>query len=180
MGKVFVISDLHLSHFNMATKRGFNCSLSHDANIVEKWNKVVGKKDTVWILGDISMEKTSPYELLNHLNGYKKVVLGNHDKPQHTKKMLEYVNSVAGMVKLKGNILLTHCPIHPLEFFRFKLNIHGHVHENTLLDKRYFNASAEALDYTPIEISTITDLVKKNTLLDKIIISYSYIINLLK
>jgi calcineurin-like phosphoesterase family protein len=29
------------------------------------------------------------------------------------------------------------------------MNIHGHVHENTLDDKRYINVSAEVIDYRP-------------------------------
>ena len=61
MGKVFIISDLHLSHKNMAIKRGFKDEAEHDNFIIEQWNKVVSKKDTVWILGDITMEKSTPF-----------------------------------------------------------------------------------------------------------------------
>ena len=85
MSNIFIIADLHLSHKNMAIKRGFKDETEHDNFIIEQWNSVVLKKDTVWILGDITMEKSTPYYLLNKLNGYKKVVLGNHDQPQHVK-----------------------------------------------------------------------------------------------
>lgn len=149
MGRVFIISDLHFGHRNMAIKRGFSDEKEHDEHIIDCWNKVVLKKDTVWILGDITMEKSSPYHLLARLNGYKKVVLGNHDQPQHIPELLKYVNSVCGMIKYKG-FVLTHCPIHESELGRFWLNIHGHVHENSLDDKRYLNVSCEVLDYTPM------------------------------
>jgi calcineurin-like phosphoesterase family protein len=149
MGRVFVISDLHFGHRNMAIKRGFVDEAEHDEFIINNWNKVISKKDTVWILGDITMEKTSPYHLLDRLNGYKKVVLGNHDMPPHVPELLKHVNSVCGMIKYKGYIL-SHCPIHPYEVNRFKGNIHGHVHENTLDDPRYKNVSCEAVNYTPI------------------------------
>ena|SRR3990167_379231 len=149
MGRVFVISDLHFGHRNMAIKRGFKDENEHDEFIVTSWNKVISKRDTVWILGDITMEKTSHYHLLDRLNGFKKVVLGNHDRPQHIPELLKYVNSVCGMVKYKGYIL-SHCPIHPCEVNRFKANIHGHVHENTLDDNRYRNVSCEVVNYTPI------------------------------
>ena len=56
MQKIFVISDLHFSHLNMALRRGFDNIEDHDNHIVEKWNSVVNSKDTVWILGDITME----------------------------------------------------------------------------------------------------------------------------
>ena len=164
MGKVYIISDLHLGHKSMAIKRGFKDETEHDNFIIRQWNKVITKKDTVWILGDITMEKATPYPLLDKLNGYKKVVLGNHDQPQHIPELLKYVNSVCGMIKYKG-FILTHCPIHRSEMTRFHKNIHGHVHEKTLYkklfgiklwkDKKYVNVSAEVLNYTPILIESI-------------------------
>jgi len=154
MSRVFAFSDPHFGHKNMAIKRGFNSSEEHDEYIIDCWNKTVNKKDTVWILGDITMEKTLHYHLLNRLNGIKKVVLGNHDMPQHVPELLKYVNSVSGMVKYKGHIL-SHCPLHESWIGRFRKNIHGHVHENSLDDSRYFNVSAEAINYTPILISEI-------------------------
>lgn len=151
--KILFISDLHLGHYNMAIRRGFENAEEMNQHIIKSWNSVVNKKDTVYILGDITMEKSSGYPLLNQLLGFKKVVLGNHDKAQHIPELLKYVNSVAGMVKFrspKGNIFLTHCPIHPSELeFRVKYNIHGHVHENTIDDDRYKNVCCENIDYKP-------------------------------
>ena len=152
MSRVFVISDLHLSHKNMAIKRGFKDELEHDNFIIQKWNSVVTKRDIVYVLGDITMEKSSPYYLIDKMNGIKKVILGNHDMPQHIPTLLKHVNQVAGMFKYK-NLILTHCPIHESELGRFSKNIHGHVHENTLDDDRYVNVSCEAVNYTPVLIS---------------------------
>lgn len=149
MSNVFVISDLHLSHKNMAIKRGFENEIEHDNFIIKQWNKVVNKKDITYILGDITMEKSSPYILLNELNGIKKVVLDNHDKPQNISELLKYVYSVCGVIEYKRFILL-HCPIHESELKRFYKNIHGHVHKNSLNDNRYINVSYEVTNYTPI------------------------------
>lgn len=154
MGRVFVISDLHFGHTSMAIKRGFKDELEHDEHIITKWNNTISKRDTVWILGDITMEKKTSYYLLDRLNGFKKVVLGNHDRPKDVPELLKYVNCVSGMVKYKG-FILTHCPIHECEIERFTKNIHGHVHENSLDDERYVNVSCEVIDYTPILISEI-------------------------
>ncbi len=153
MSRVFAISDPHLGHNNMAIKRGFASYVEHDLFIRSQWNKVVTKKDTVWILGDITMEKSIHYPLLNELNGIKKVVLGNHDRPTHVPELLKYVNSVCGMASHKG-FILTHAPIHESELGRFGRNIHGHVHENSLEDKRYINVSCEAVNFTPQLISS--------------------------
>lgn len=148
MSKLFAISDLHFGHTNMALKRGFKSVDEHDSFIIESWNKTISKRDVVWILGDITMEKSSPYYLLSRLNGIKKVVLGNHDQPQHVPELLKYVNTVCGMFKYK-NLILTHCPIHESEMGRFSKNIHGHVHEDSLPDKRYINVSCENVNYIP-------------------------------
>lgn len=155
--KIYVISDLHLSHKGMAELRGFSSIEEHDNHIIESWNSVVNKKDTVYVLGDITMEKVAPYHLLDNLKGIKKVVGGNHDKPQHTKEMLKYVDGYCGMLQYKG-IVFTHCPIHPSELHdRYSVNVHGHVHSKTLDDPRYINVCAEVLNYVPVLVSGIRE-----------------------
>ena len=149
MGNVRFISDLHIGHESIAIKRGFLCADDMNEHIIKMWNSVVNTKDVTYILGDITMEKTRDYPLLQKLNGIKNIVLGNHDMKNHTKELQKYVNGIAGMIKYK-DVILTHCPIHPTELnYRFTHNIHGHVHENSLDDKRYINVSCEAVDYTP-------------------------------
>lgn len=159
MGVVRYYSDPHFGHLNMALRRGFKTVEEHDEHLVSEWNKIVGKRDTTWLLGDITMEKSN-YEILNRLNGVKKVILGNHDEPQHVPKLLEYVNKVCAVQYVKdkqfGNIIFSHIPIHPQELeYRFNINIHGHVHENTLPDKRYINVSAEVINYKPKLLSEL-------------------------
>lgn len=161
-GIIRFISDPHFGHENMAKRRGFPDSYCHDENIVAQWNLVVDKRDTTWILGDITMEKND-YSILDRLNGYKRVILGNHDMGNHTKHMLNYVNSIHGMVKIRdktfGNIWLTHAPVHPMELdFRVGYNIHGHIHDGYVIqDKRYINVCMEVQDFIP---KTINELLK--------------------
>jgi calcineurin-like phosphoesterase family protein len=153
--QIYVISDLHFGHENMAVHRGFSSAEQQDEHIIQRWNSIIKKHDTVWILGDITMEKGN-YKNLALLKGYKKVVLGNHDLPQHIPEMLKYVNCVCGVyMKMKG-LILSHFPVHPSEL-RGRINIHGHNHYVDVPDERYINVSAEMLDYTPVLIS---DLVK--------------------
>lgn len=152
----YFISDLHFGHENMAIKRGFSCADEMNEHIVKCWNSVISKRDIVFILGDVTMEKVKDYPILNTMKGLKTVVLGNHDQPQHVTELLKYVNKVGGMITYKKTAILTHCPIHPSELeYRFKYNIHGHVHENSLNDPRYKNVSAEVLNYTPVEFSML-------------------------
>lgn len=151
---MYVISDLHFGHESCAKRRGFGSIDDHDETIIERWNSVVNKRDTVWILGDLTMEKTIHYPLLNRLKGIKNVVLGNHDLPQHVPELQKYVNKIAGAVDMKG-CLLTHVPIHTTELYRYKCNIHGHVHTQSIANPRYYNVCAEVLDYYPIAFSEI-------------------------
>jgi len=135
--------------------RGFSSVEEHDEHIIKKWNSVVDKRDVTYILGDITMEKKSPYPLLLRLNGIKHVVLGNHDRLQDVQELLKYVHSVSGCVKYKG-LILTHIPIIESEITgHFYRNIHGHIHNNKIPNSLYVNVSCEAVDYTP---KTLTEL----------------------
>ena len=163
MSIVRFIADLHLGHKFMATHRGFASVEDHDEHIITQWNSVVHKRDTTYILGDVTMEKAEQYALLDRLNGAKRVVLGNHDLPKHVPKLLQHVQSVSGMEKYKG-IFLTHCPIHTMELeHRVSRNIHGHIHSAFVMypvrlfgikivdriDRRYHCVSCEHVDFIP-------------------------------
>ena len=168
MSIVRFIADLHLGHVNMAIKRGFKTVEDHDNHIIQCWNSVVHKRDLTWILGDITMESSKSYPLLKHLNGMKKVVLGNHDRPSDVPELMKYVKCVSGIVKYKG-IWLTHCPVHERELeFRVSRNIHGHIHEERIMklesfgfkdelviDDRYHCVSCEQIDYTPVTLAEL-------------------------
>ena len=163
MATVRFIADLHLGHEFVAKNRGFASIEQHDEHIIKQWNSVVQKRDLTYILGDVTMEKTDSYPLLNRLNGTKKVVLGNHDRPAHVSELLKYVQCVSGIEKYKG-IWLTHCPVHPMELeYRVPRNIHGHIHSKlvmtpvrlfgitmfTRVDRRYHCVSCEQVNFQP-------------------------------
>ena len=168
MSRVLFIADLHLGHTNMAKKRGFESAREHDEHIISQWNKKVHKRDTVYILGDVAMETSNYYHLLDRMNGIKRVVLGNHDMAKDIPVLLQYVHGVSGMIRYKG-IWLSHCPVHERELeFRVPRNIHGHIHENLIMkleengfkdewvpDDRYHCVSCEHVDYTPVTLEEL-------------------------
>lgn len=122
----------------MSQHRRFQDEFHHDDHIIKEWNKVVHKKDLTYILGDVTMESKEHYYKLDQLNGRKIVVMGNHDLHTHTRELLNYVESVAGMIDYKG-YCLTHCPIHPAEISFYRGNIHAHIHENKLQEIEYLS-----------------------------------------
>ena len=150
MSKVFVIGDLHLGHTKIAEVRGFGSTKEHDVYLMNNWNEVVrSKRDCVWVLGDVAFSRES-LKLLTEANGYKKLVLGNHDRfPMN--EYMKYFSKIFGAVRYNGDIL-THIPVHEGQFERYKRNIHGHLHGNALSDSRYVCVSAERTGFKPIEL----------------------------
>jgi len=141
------IGCLHLGHKWVAQHRGFQDEFYHDEYLIQQWNSVVHKKDLVYILGDITMESKAHYYQLDRLKGRKIVVLGNHDRHQDVRTLLNHVESVAGMVDYKGNVL-THCPIHPNEAHFCRYNIHAHIHhvsklEECIVNDRYLDEDSK-------------------------------------
>lgn len=159
MSRVFFIGDLHFGHKGIQRFRG----MSEEENrqlIIDNWNKIVTKRDKVWVMGDSVFYK--PYlQYIDQLEGRKFLIRGNHDMLS-TEEYMSVFEEVHGIFKYK-NFWLSHAPIHPNEL-RGKRNIHGHVHFSTVLDSyldydfNYFNTSCEMLNYTPISYEEIMSI----------------------
>lgn len=156
MNKVFVIADTHFGHTNIlrycAEHRPFASIEEHDAELVRRWNSVVKKNDTVWHLGDVCFG-VAAFNSLEHLNGVKRLVLGNHDG-YPIKRYLEHFTSVHGCAEIRGCIL-THIPVHAAQLTRYRKNIHGHLHDQSLGHRQYICVSVEQTDLTPVLLDKI-------------------------
>lgn len=168
---------LHLGHESIAKYRGFSSSEEHDNHLISQWNSVVNKRDTTYIIGDVTMEKARAYYKLDMLKGRKIVCLGNHDRHQDVKQLLQYVDGVAGAVDYKG-FILTHVPIHPNEAQFYRGNIHAHIHHINKLEevivndsyldegskptatlRKYFNVDAHLMNYKPQSIEDLYETI---------------------
>lgn len=158
MHEVFLIADLHIGHTNIirfeAAKRPFSTIEEHDETLIDNWNKLVGKRDTVWVLGDVAMGKRS-LEQVGRLRGLKKLVMGNHDT-YRASDYERYFTKVYGVAKYDG-LILSHVPVHPGQSYRFRGNVHGHTHSKRLDSIWYHCVSVEQLPIfgQPIPITTI-------------------------
>lgn len=148
MSRVFVIADLHLGHQLVAKLRGFDNVFAHDNAIVENWNRVVTKRDVVYVLGDVFR-----LDRLPEMHGYKKLAMGNHDRFPVV-RYARHFTKVAACYEFDGCIL-THIPVHPNQFGRYRINVHGHMHANRIDDPRYVCVSAEQVGMTPTLLGTI-------------------------
>jgi calcineurin-like phosphoesterase family protein len=167
----FFISDLHLNHANIIKycKRPFKDVNEMNKTIVERWNSVVKKGDTVFHLGDFC-KRGNPNDFLNQMNGRKIFIKGNHDE-----ELTKYnIRPVANHFVYRHNaedIML----IHSTDWLPFPWSgawiISGHHHNNNLELfplindwNKTINVSAEMVDYTPIEVGKLLDMREKNGL----------------
>lgn len=156
MSNTFFIGDTHFGHVRVlefeAEARPFASIDEHDESLVDRWNAVVRKRDTVWHLGDVLFGRRS-FRHLSRLNGTKKLVMGNHDC-YPSALYLEHFNRIVGAAEVAG-CLLTHIPVHVSQFRRYKANIHGHLHSRRIDDPRYICVSAEQNNLTPVAIDDL-------------------------
>jgi calcineurin-like phosphoesterase family protein len=177
MSNTFLIADPHYGHkaaTELFTKdcgtklRPFASIEECDQALEERHNKVVKPCDKVYFLGDIVMPKNkSSLEILSRLNGTKVLIKGNHDQFE-AREYLKYFKDIRGSHML-DKLVMTHIPIHPHCLTRWRGNIHGHLHSNTIKnnlefgsqeDSRYFCVSVEQIDFTPISFETVNKIFK--------------------
>lgn len=77
-----VISDLHFNHDRILqyTNRPFATVQSMNEALIMNWNDVVSEDDEVYVVGDMFLGSHDEIEpILNRLNGFIHIALGNHD-----------------------------------------------------------------------------------------------------
>lgn len=182
--KIFVTSDTHFFHTNIIKycDRPWDSVDSMNAGLVENWNNVVGKDDTVYHLGDIAMggkkRADELYEILNSLNGNIRVVKGNHDDYVLNTKCVERFDWVKDYYELKYHssfhgkkkIIMSHYPFYTWNAAGrvnkkgepTTIALHGHCHGG--IDKKNLNTTrmdvgVDSNGYTPIWIENIVEIM---------------------
>ena len=167
---VYLTSDWHLGHENVAKWRTTIATpcipwAEHDEFILESYREIVTKRDVVWFLGDIIMNKRY-LDVVANLPGTKHIVLGNHDtKPDHladgitVRNLIDVFDHVTGLVRYKDT-WLSHAPIHPSEL-RGKPNIHGHMHVNEIDSPAYINVCVEHTGFKPVKFQDLRPRINR-------------------
>ncbi len=155
----YFISDTHFGHSKVyegkQARVWANNSEDGDEYMINKWNSVVKTNDTVYHLGDVAFPKKS-LEILSKLNGKKILIKGNHDI-YPLKYYFKYFHDIRGAYEFE-NIIFTHIPVHIREKKRWKMNVHGHLHNDTIDDIFYKNVCVEQINATPIHFDELTNL----------------------
>jgi len=171
MTKTWVYSDPHFYHRNICNFTNDDGSPLRpwdDANVmteemIEWYNELVADADRVYILGDVAFSANNMKSTVGRLKGRKVLVPGNHEPPK-MRKYFDLFDDVRGYVVKKG-FIMSHIPLHPGSLSRWKLNIHGHTHANSVtiegtrgeIDPRYYCACVERTNFRPIELQQILD-----------------------
>jgi calcineurin-like phosphoesterase family protein len=134
-------------------------------DMITWYNELVDDRDRVYILGDVAFSPARMRDSVSRLKGRKVLVPGNHEPPK-MRQYFDLFDDVRGYVVKKG-FIMSHIPIHEGSLSRWNLNIHGHLHANTVKventmavsgqsdDMRYYCACVEHTNFRPILLDTI-------------------------
>lgn len=140
------ISDLHFGHANVIRfdNRPFSDVAEMERVLIDNWNNVTDKNDTVYILGDFCWGKEPEWKrIVPLLNGNKVLIRGNHDIKEMSselKKMFQDIKEYKEITDDGRHVIMCH---YPILLYKSSYNpdcymLCGHVHvtrENDFLNK---------------------------------------------
>lgn len=157
---VYFTSDTHFGHTNIIeyAKRPFSSVDEMNEGLVERWNSVVSKDDTVYHLGDVSfMSPNNTLPFLERLNGKIHLIVGNHD----SKKMLNLSrwSSVHDLLEISLDgykIVLCHYPMAAWNGSgKGSLMLFGHMHNSMLGNTQSLDVGVDCWNCTPTTLPNI-------------------------
>lgn len=155
--QVWFTADTHFGHAMMlrqdrSVRRPFANVEEMNEGLITNWNAVVGEKDRVYHLGDVSFMKAGEtYDILRRLNGHIHLIRGNHDNlNEQCRAQFESVHNyheirVAGQkIILCHYALLTWNKMHHGSWM-----LHGHSHSSLQVDytKPRLDVGVDAVAY---------------------------------
>lgn len=161
--KLFVVADTHFSHENVLkyNNRPWKNVLEMNDALIENWNRKVGKKDRVIVVGDFARDRHGYF--INVLNGKKELVIGSHDKMP--KKYLDCFSGVY-MVKYfnyKGrDFVAMHCCPRVWERAHYgAVCLYAHSHGRLKTYNLSFDVGVDVPEnrYSPIDMDEILERV---------------------
>ncbi len=159
----FFTADQHFGHYNVYKTycmRPFESLNKMDTALIQNWNRVVDKTDTVYVLGDMTMR--GPEDILwfrvntKKLNGKKVLILGNHDKLNPFQYIEVGFQSVHTSLIL-GEYVLIHDNAGLSLSCTDKKILCGHVHQNWTKIKNSLNVGVDVHNYKPISEVEVED-----------------------
>ncbi len=159
---VFFTADPHYGHRRIITicNRPYTTVEEMDEALIANHNSVVGKRDTVHILGDVTLKH--PKQYLSRLNGKKHLYLGNHDdRRANALACYDSVQDVA-LLKIDGEKIWCSHYAHLAwpEAHYGVWHLFGHSHGRTApvnVRGRMMDVGVDCWNYTPISFEAVRE-----------------------
>lgn len=160
---IYFISDTHFYHSNIIKycNRPFMDVNEMNETIINNWNSIVTKDDTIYHLGDFCLSSDDEIKnVFNRLNGNKILIRGNHDrKPVKFYEEISFkVLTHAPIILDEYKVMLSHVPLPDTKIKSGYINLHGHIHNKIIGDDKHINLSVDAINYKPISIEEINKM----------------------
>lgn len=179
MKKVWFSGDFHLGHANVIRYSNRPWIMVNEMNdgLIERWNALVGKNDSVYFLGDFCL--TSKIELVDEwfgrLNGQWRIIIGNHDKgwlkkfdklknKDKIKWVKHYAERTFVVDGVKYKFVLCHFPMlfwH--NSHHGSIMLHGHSHGNANSHNeglRRMDVGVDCNNWYPVLLENIVTMMK--------------------
>ena len=177
--KVYFTADTHFNHANIIKfcNRPFNDVEQMNETLINNWNCVVSKDDTVFHLGDFCLGGAAEWtRLLDRLNGKIYLILGNHDLKnirQGFIQRFEHVSMQMFITVDKQKIYLSHYPFLCFEGgYKEVWQLFGHVHtrkNNTGIDAErlqylyptQYDVGVDNNDFKPVSFEEVKSIIDR-------------------
>ena len=169
--QVWIWSDQHFGHNNILgfSNRPYpNLKLMHECMILNHNDYVEPGDISIWV-GDVAfLNDEEANKIVRQFNGYKILILGNHDINKNKVKkldfdeihLLKHVNFKYGHSRT-FDFVFTHYPC--TNFDVHSINIHGHEHVAHLYTDtpNHFNVNCELHGYKPLNLIPLAEMLSK-------------------
>lgn len=177
---IYFTSDLHINHDRefIWKERGYKSVDEMNHALVDNINSVVREKDTLYILGDVMLNKSKQKESIELLKSIIcqdiHIIVGNHDTDERIKAYgsLQNVKEVCLAKRLKYgkyHLYLCHYPtmtgnLEAESLTQVLICLYGHTHQNTNFYKDIpfiYHVGVDSHKGMPVEINEIIEEIKK-------------------
>ena len=164
---IWFTADTHFGHGGALGlfARPFASVAEMDEGIIARWNERVGAADEVWHLGDFAVltkrarEAGRLDELLDRLNGTKRLVAGNNDDDAvRTAHGWREVADYAELTVEGTSLVLCHYAFRSWKSqHKGWWNLHGHSHGRLDRMTRQRDVGVDCHDFAPVTLGMLTE-----------------------
>ena len=169
---IYFTSDTHFGAERTLklSRRPFNSVKEMDKIMIDNWNKIVGKDDLIFHLGDFG-----GYERVKELNGKIYLIFGNYERKDLKDKFdndeeefrnylsnlgfseIWFYNSNCIYKNKNSKFIMSHEPSKLPKIYEKDTDIHlfGHIHEKQLVKRFGLNVGVDCHAFKPVDLDTV-------------------------